>query len=301
MSKIYSPGRSNSIALFVMGHKGYEVLRLVSATAPEMIEIVVSAPDPNVQNDFFVEIREHCAAHRLKFATRDECVDIVADYALAVSWRWLIKLDKSKVIVFHDALLPHYRGFNPLVSCLIKGEPEIGVTALFGSEEYDCGDIIAQAATRITYPIKIQQAIELVTQNYLALASSILREIVSGTVIRGHVQDHEQASYSLWRDDDDYRIDWTRPAVEISRLVDAVGFPYRGACTMVENRPARLLDADALDDVAIENRSPGKVIFVREQYPIVVCGVGLLRVRTLVDDETGQSLLPLAKFRTRFR
>jgi methionyl-tRNA formyltransferase len=283
-----------------MGQKGYEVLRLLSAKAPELVEIVVSAPDPGVQNDFFVEIREHCAVHQIKFAARGEDFDINAQYVFAVSWRWLIKADNSRVIVFHDALLPRYRGFNPLVSCLINGEPEIGVTALYASVEYDRGDIIARVSTRITYPIKIQEAIELVIHSYLALAGSLVQTIANCAEIQGQAQNEELASYSLWRDDNDYQVDWTRSAVQISRFVDAVGFPYRGAYTMVNDRPARLLDADALHDVNIENRSPGKVLFIRGEYPIVVCGEGLLRIRTLVDDETGQSLLPLAKFRSRF-
>jgi len=291
---------NNGIALFIMGHKGYEVLRMISAIAPEMIEIVISASDTQVQNDFFLDIREHCVAHHLKFATREERLDINAGYAFAISWRWLIKLNDTQVIVFHDSLLPRYRGFNPLVTCLINGETEIGVTALFASEEYDRGDIIAQALTKITYPIKIQKAIELVSQNYVALARRLLVEITTGKVLHRHAQNEGMASFSLWRDDNDYQIDWSKSASHISRFVDAVGSPYRGAFTMVDGRPARLLDADVLDDVTIENRFPGKVVFIREQYPIVVCGEGLLRVRNLVDDETGQSLLPLAKFRTRF-
>lgn len=289
-----------SVALYVMGHKGYEVLRMVNETTPEFIAVVVSAPDQNMQDDYFIKIREYCDAHQIEFRVRDESFEVSAQYVLAVSWRWLIKLENAQIIIFHDSLLPRYRGFNPLVSCLINGESRIGVTALFASEDYDCGPIIAQASTNIDYPIKIHRAIELVIQNYLTLVNVILEKISSCSAIEANVQNNVQASYSLWRDDEDYRIDWFRPAVYIARFVDAIGFPYKGAYTLVNGRPSRLLDADVLDDVFIENRVPGKVIFIRDNYPVVVCGVGLLRIKNLVDDETGQSLLPLEKFRSRF-
>jgi methionyl-tRNA formyltransferase len=54
-----------------------------------------------------------------------------------------------------------------------------------------------------------------------------------------------------------------------------------------------------MEDVKIENRSPGKVIFIEDKLPVIVCGKGLLM---LVDvrDEHGESVLPLKYFRSRF-
>ena len=57
---------------------------------------------------------------------------------------------------------------------------------------------------------------------------------------------------------------------------------------------------DELIDVVIENRKSGKVIFIVDNFPIVVCGKGLLMIEELVSFDKRQSLLPLQKFRTRF-
>jgi len=228
---------------------------------------------------------------------------MTSEYAFAISWRWLINLEQTELIIFHDSLLPRYRGFGPLVSSLINGDHEIGVTALFSHDEYDKGDIIAQDAKSITYPLTIQQAIDTITDCYVSLATEITSKIMRGHPLDGQPQEEADASYSLWRDDQDYHIDWTKSAAEIKRFVDAVSFPYKGAFTLINNRPARVLEADALGDVHIENRTPGKIIFVQEGHPIVVCGSGLLRVCSAVsDNEDGEevSLLPLNKFRTRF-
>jgi methionyl-tRNA formyltransferase len=53
----------------------------------------------------------------------------------------------------HDSLLPKYRGFAPLPNALINGEREVGVTALFASEEYDMGDIVCQRRLAVEYPM----------------------------------------------------------------------------------------------------------------------------------------------------
>ncbi len=66
------------------------------------------------------------------------------------------------------------------------------------------------------------------------------------------------ATYSLWRDEADYRIDWHRDSTYLRRFVDALGVPYRGASTLLGGQLCRVLAAEAAPDVVIENRAPGK-------------------------------------------
>jgi methionyl-tRNA formyltransferase len=68
----------------------------------------------------------------------------------------------------------------------------------------------------------------------------------------------------------------------------------------MNGRLVRIFEAEELPDVVVEDRAPGKVIFVQDGRPVVVCGSGLLRILDLRDDATGESLLPLRKFRSRF-
>jgi methionyl-tRNA formyltransferase len=183
---------------------------------------------------------------------------------------------------------------------LVNGDTTIGATALLASDRYDEGAIIAQQALTISYPIKIAAAIALLSPLYATLAAKLVDTIVQGRPIEARQQDHSQATYSLWRDDADYRTDWNRSSSWIRRFVDAVGFPYRGASALLDGRVVRILEAEEWPDVKVENRCPGKVVFVEDGLPVVVCGTGLLRLLAVVDDESGASLLPLKKFRSRF-
>lgn len=283
-----------------MSRKGFKVLETLSRDFRELIDFVVTQPDKSVQEDYYAEIKELCRRSGIPCYDRRGDYAVMSEYALAVSWRWLIDSGETTLIVFHDSLLPKYRGFNPLVSYLINGEPRIGVTALFASEEYDRGDVIGQASSQISYPLKIAEAIETVSDDYAELASRIAGEIKRGEKLAAVPQDEAEASYSLWRDELDYRLDWTLSADEIRRTVDAVGFPYKGASTLVNGKLARVFEVEEANDVIIENRAPGKVIFIKDRCPIVVCGRGLVKIKTLIDDETGKSLLPLGSLRSRF-
>jgi len=197
---------------------------------------------------------------------------------LAISWRWIIEAESSILIVFHDSLLPRYRGFNPLVTALINGDEKIGVTASFATREYDRGGILDQSTSSISYPIRIQRAIETIIKNYEDLALRLGEAIANERDIKGRAQQESDASYSLWRDEDDYFIDWRASASAIKRFVDAVGTPYKGAAARLEGRIFRVLGAEEMEDVRIENRTPGKVIFSMDSKPVVVCGQGLLRI-----------------------
>lgn len=284
-----------------MSRKGYKVLESLGADFRELIDSVVVARDNNVQDDYYEEIRELCARLSVACYDRREKRETKSRYAIAVSWRWLIDPGETTLVVFHDSLLPKYRGFNPLVSYLINGETRIGVTALFASAEYDRGDIIGQAQTEIAYPIKISEAIELVSENYAELAANIARRIERGEELNAAPQNEAEASYSLWRDEEDYRIDWTLSAAEIRRAVDALGYPYQGASTLINNKLARVVEVEERDEVKVENRTPGKVIFIQNSFPVVVCGQGLIKIKVLTDAETSENLLPLGSLRARFK
>ena len=283
-----------------MTEKGFEVVNSIFAAHPEIIDVVVAARDKNISNDYFAEIGDFCGKNKIAFHERSESYSIQSEYAIAVSWRWIVERGQARLIVFHDSLLPRYRGFNPLVTALINGDSQIGVTALYATAEYDRGEIICQSTSEILYPIRIQRAIETILANYRNLAIQIADSLALGLEPAGTPQFEAVASYSLWRDEEDYFIDWTKPATLIRRMVDALGFPYKGAASTIEGKTVRIRKAEAVDDVNIANRNCGKIIFVYDSRPVVVCGVGLLRIDELVD-EAGHSLIPLNRFRTRFK
>lgn len=287
------------IVLYLMNQKGFEVLRnVVEKYTSNIIEYVVLSEDDAVEKDYYDELVGVCNNYCIKYYRRKEIISTFDGFKFAIGWRWIIK-DYKNLIVLHDSILPKYRGFSPLVNMLINGEDKIGVTALFADHDYDKGPIILQEKTEIRYPIKISKAIDLISSLYQRATCKVIDRILNNDIIDAIEQNENEATYSVWRDSDDYFIDWKKDSAFIKRSIDALGFPYSGAKTKVNDEILIIDDAELVDDVVVENRDVGKIIFFKERYPVVICGEGLLKItKARIDDEDIN--LYKIKFRTRF-
>lgn len=286
---------------YLLGKKGYNCLVcFVNKFGKDAVGFVVLAKDQGVKSDYYQEITEFCKKRSIDFYDRSVDFSNKAHVSFAIGWRWLIK-DDANLIVFHDSLLPRYRGFAPLVNMLIAGETKIGVTALYASKEYDSGRIIDQKYKQISFPIKICDAIDIVSDLYEVILLKITEEVVSGVELPALPQDESSATYSLWRNDNDYEIKWEREAEEIRRFVDSVGYPYSGAKTKINGQWVRVFDVEVVEDVKVESRCDhlGKVIFYDDKGPTVVCGKGLIKLVNITDC-AGNSVVDKIPFRTRF-
>lgn len=292
-----------NIHALVLGLKGLRTIEALSESGlPIQLHCQIGR-DPNVQDDYSAEIAEYCRQKEIPFTFRGDVNSSLspASFVLAVGWRWMIRdIDEKNLLVFHDSLLPRYRGFAPLVSALLNRETEIGVTALFGADEYDRGDIIAQCKMTVNYPTTIQSEIDRISHLYARLSVIAISTLLDDPSGRGSPQNEELATYSLWRDDEDYRINWSNDADYIQHFVACLGFPYLGASTTANDRLIRILACSPMSDVSIENRTPGKVIFLKSNLPVVVCGKGLLKIERAVYED-GEDALPLPTFRILFK
>lgn len=198
------------------------------------------------------------------------------------------------------SLLPKYRGFSPLVNMLLNREKEIGVSALIASNEYDKGNIVGQMKHRVTYPIKIGKSIEIISKLYGNLMITILNDLLNNN-LKEIPQNEEEATYSLWRNEDDYLIDWNRDANSLIHLINILSYPYKSPTTFLYNKKIRILEAVEYSDVTIENRNEhiGKVIFLSNKSPVIVCGKGLILIKKAIDDKSKKSVLPFENFRVR--
>lgn len=286
------------INLYLLGEKGFIALKSLCKKDYILINNIIIGMDKDVLNDYSVQIEDFCKTNNLSYVISNKPIgDNKVIYSIAIGWRWILKLN-SKLIVFHDSLLPRLRGFNPLVTSLINGDNEIGLSVLFGSENFDTGDLIIQKKTEIEYPIKIKNAIEIVGNLYGKALIELFAKIKDNKLFATK-QDESLATYSLWRDELDYKIDWSQSSIFIKRFIDSVGDPYKGALTYIGDNKVIVKDATIVDeDVIIENRIPGKVLFKNNNKFIIVCGKGLLCIENFYD--SFGNIIDLKNFRIRF-
>jgi len=117
---------NKKIAFYFMNEKGYFTLKnFIEKFGFENIDYIVSAKDTNIKKDYFKEIEALAKKYTIDFFDRLKLDATIENkfngYKFVIGWRWIIK-DDSNLIVFHDSLLPKYRGAAPLVNSLISNE-----------------------------------------------------------------------------------------------------------------------------------------------------------------------------------
>ena len=140
----------------------------------------------------------------------------------------LLGIPKRGAINIHGALLPQYRGCNPMQWAIINNETETGVTMHYMDANFDTGDIIAQKQVPIRFEdtwLDVQQRIATATE---ALLAEQIPLVLSDTNSRT-LQSEEQAGYCRRRTPEDGRFDWSWKAVDIYNLIRALVHPHPGA------------------------------------------------------------------------
>jgi methionyl-tRNA formyltransferase len=289
------------IALLAAGPKGANFLRNFRGNAT--VDFVVSYASKGLQVDAHADIQSICRAKAYRLLGRDNVRSqdySPVDLVLLIGWQWITKEVDRRFVVFHDSLLPKLRGFNPTVTALIAGETEIGVTAFSptggDAPVADSGPIFDQEKIPVQYPATIRAVYDQLGLAYCRLADRLLDAAASGPLSFAD-QEASDATYSLWRDEDDYRINWAMSAEQIRRFVDAVGWPYLGAKSAMQGREIRVDRVEACRDLVFVNRYPGKIWSLAGDVPEVVCGSGMLRI--LAARETDGSPVKFTSLRTR--
>jgi methionyl-tRNA formyltransferase len=219
--------------------------------------------------------------------------------ALAVGWKFLVETPYERLFVIHDSLLPKYRGWNPLVTALQNQDPEIGVTLILADEQIDHGPIVLQEKIHITYPIKIADAMHAIETEIKRLVAFLL-ELPDRQNLLLKEQNENDATYSIWRNEEDYRIDWTDSALNILAFINSVSFPYKGASTTLNGRIVRIFSANVVPDILIINRKPGKVWKIESQKITVLCGSGLIEILEYYFESDAEKASTLGSIKSKF-
>ncbi len=228
------------------------------------------------------------------------------DVAFAIGWKYILPVDlfsklRYGLIIYHDSLLPRYRGFSPIPTALINGEKEVGATVLLAADDMDSGDIIIQKKATIESTMYVNKVIDIIGDLYCEMTICLLEILENAKDIRDIKtikQDINKVTYSAWRNIEDCQIDWKSDSRNIYNLIRAVSKPYPGAFSFIKNDKIIIWKADIIDDINFEKRYPGKVWKLDNGYPLVICGKGMIKI--LYAECKGKNIIPFKKLRVNF-
>jgi methionyl-tRNA formyltransferase len=173
----------------------------------------------------------------------------------------------------HASLLPALRGAAPIQAAILQGLNETGITIMKMTPPLDAGPIVLQA--RVPIPgDETYGELQLRLSELGALALIEAMTLVSLGKAKEEPQDDALATYAGKIDRASARVDWARPAAEISRLIRAYD-PKPGAFTSLNGAEVKLFGARVLPHT---NHAPGKVVEISTEGMVVACGEGAVRI-----------------------
>lgn len=278
--------------LFIATEKGFTALNhMVQHGLRNRIGAVVTFSEVNVTKNWKDNILQICQQNKIPcFLWKDaKCsiFDIIVQNkitsAATISWKYLLPMElnshlEDELIVFHDSLLPKYRGFAPTPTAVICGENEIGVTAIYANEQVDQGDIVLQKSIRIEHDMYIDEIIKEQSKLCALMLEELTKQLETNSIIR-IPQNEDEATYSVWRSPEDCHIEWDKSAENIYNLIRAVSTPYPGAFTFFDEKKIIIHSALVCAyELNFAIRECGKIWKIEGGNPIVICGKGLLKI-----------------------
>jgi methionyl-tRNA formyltransferase len=282
---------AKSVGLLAIGAKGLVAARATQRHA--QVKLIATYPPRGTSEPGPDDFRNAFPGARILIDRRPDLTAFAEtlDAVFIAGWQYLIEAPTgTPTVVLHDSLLPDLRGFAPTVTALVLGRTRLGVSAILPAQEADTGDLLAQHAIEVTHPLRIADALQALERAYEACVRDVLRLAGNGPLI-GTPQDESSATYSIWRDEEDYWIDFRLPADRVLRTILALGDPYPGARTVIDGHPVTIHDATIESDVNFAIRQPGKVWKITPAGPSVVCGTGMIRL-TDIRNTDGSSFVP---------
>jgi methionyl-tRNA formyltransferase len=201
---------------------------------------------------------------------------VVVAYGRIFRKRFLDLFPRGGVNV-HPSLLPRHRGPSPIVSAILCGDRETGVTVQRIVLEVDAGDVYAQRMVALDGTETTGSLTPVLAEAGAGILAEVLASIEAGTA--SPVPQVGEATWSRLAAKEDGIVDWADPAAVIERKVRAYD-PWPRASTVWEGRPLLLLHTRLPADTVVPEpaAAPGTVLGPSRDGLVVRAGDGLLAI-----------------------
>lgn len=200
---------------------------------------------------------------------------IVAAFGQILSQE-ILDLPKYGCLNIHASLLPKYRGASPIQHVIIDGEEKTGVTIMQMDAGLDTGDMLYKKEI----PIEAADNYESLHDKLMVLGGEAIVEALSlleQGVLTPEKQDASLSSYASLIDKSMGRVDFTKRAAELDRLIRGLT-PWPSAFTSYRGRQLKIWRAEAAAGENAAARTPGEIVKVDKDSFTVAAGEGVLKI-----------------------
>lgn len=202
----------------------------------------------------------------------------------------ILNIPKYGCINVHGSLLPKYRGAAPMQWAVLDGEEKTGITTMYMEKGLDTGDMI----DKVEINLEEKETAGSLHDKLMNLGANLLIETLEklerGTAVRIK-QDDSQSCYAKMLTKEMGKIDFTKPAEEIERLIRGLN-PWPSAYTCMDGKTMKIWDADIVSKETED--APGTVIQVTKKAIIVAAGKDALALKEI--QLAGKKRMPVSAF-----
>ena len=149
----------------------------------------------------------------------------------------------------HASLLPRWRGAAPIHRAIMAGDAETGVAIMQMEAGLDTGSVLLSQSL----PIANDDTTGSLHDKLSTLGARLITQALNQhSTLKPTPQAQDGITYAHKIDKTEARIDWTKPATEISRQIRGLS-PFPGAWCEIEGERVKLLNAQVTEG----NATPG--------------------------------------------
>lgn len=179
-----------------------------------------------------------------------------ADVAVVVAYGLILPqavLDAPRLgcLNIHASLLPRWRGAAPIHRAIMAGDRETGVCIMQMEAGLDTGPVLM----REVVDIKAEETTAELHDRLSVLGARLIVAALDRLPLPAVPQSQDGVTYAAKIDKAEARVDWTRPAVEVDRLIRGLS-PFPGAWVEVNGERVKLLRSR----LAKGSGTPGQVL-----------------------------------------
>lgn len=222
-----------------------------------------------------IKIREEIAEEYLENIPAD--VIVVVAFGQIIPKR-ILEMKKYGCINVHGSLLPKYRGAAPIQWAVIDGEKESGVTTMQMDEGLDTGDMLMKMVVPLDEKETGGSLFEKLSEAGAKLCVETLEKLERGELVPKK-QGESPTAYAAMLTKEMGKIDWTKDAVSIERLVRGLN-PWPSAYTKLNGKTLKIWECQVIPQDASKGEC-GEILEATKNSMIVQTGKDALAVREL--------------------
>ncbi len=217
-------------------------------------------------------------AEQAAFAELDPDVAVVVAYGLILP-QPVLDAPRLGCLNIHASLLPRWRGAAPIHRAILSGDAATGICIMRMEAGLDTGPVLLCAPTPIGAEDTTADLHDRLAGMGADLVVQALDRLPSLVAV---AQSEHGVTYATKIAKDEGRIDWTRPAPEVDRLIRGLS-PFPGAWCRIGGERVKLLRSR----IAQGSGPPGTVL----RDLTIACGTGAIEV-TLAQREGRRPMQP---------